>query len=144
MESYHYNLSKAILEELDPQKVTLLDTVLKMLDEYEISSSAKQKGIPLIGLETISMFAKPLVIAIMAGIISKLILSAVEKKISSKEEIAKIVITNKKGIIKESLQIAVKNGVDKKTVSRIQDDVFRLINRRPEILRITYEKKKRD
>lgn len=142
VESYQYNLSKAILEELDPQKITLLDSVLKMLKEYETSTSAMERGIPFIGAETISMVAKPLVIAIIAGIISKLILKTLEKKISSKEEIAKIVVTNKKGIITESLQIAVDHGVDKKTISRIQNDVFKLINRSPEILRIRYEKKK--
>lgn len=144
MKDYQRVLSKRILEELDPEKTPLLETILKMEKELKVSSSAKEKGMPLIDPGMVSMFAKPLIISIVAGIIGKVILDATKRKLErySKHELAKIVTANKKGIVKESLQISLKSGVDKRTISKIQKEIFNLVDRRPQILSIEYKRKK--
>jgi len=144
LEEYQSVLAARILKELDPEKTPLLETVLKIEKELEVPRFAREKGMPLIDPNVISIFAKPLVIAIVAGVISKVVLDAIKKglKSHSKYEIAKVVIGNKKGIAKESLQIALKSGVDKKTISKIQKEIFNLVDRRPQILSIEYKRKK--
>jgi len=146
MEDYQNILSTRIMQQLYPEKVSLLE-IARRIDKKDRSLLIKKEkeSLPLIDPELVSTLAVPLVVIVIGRLISELILKATERKLKdlSKDQIATIVVNQKKGLDRETLEISIKRGIKKRTISEVLKDVNKLIGRNPEILYIDYRMNKK-